>query len=229
MAEQKNTGLIAGIIGLTILIFGGLVWAVARAPSQTRLPGGGAGQPEEVSFNDQGSPAFGLEGAKVVAHLYSDFQCPACRFAEPAVKAAMEAYKDRVRFIWKDFPLEQIHPNARGASNAARCAQDQGKFWEYHDALYASQTDWEKMNNPSGKFTEIARVLGLNEGVFTTCLTNRVHNDLVSRDVSEGLANRVDRTPTFFVNNRRYFGMNPADWSRVLDQALAETSSSSTN
>jgi protein-disulfide isomerase len=223
MAEAKNTSLIAGIVAVTVLLFVGLAWLVARAPADPSVKN--AGQPENVSFNDANSPSIGAADAKVVVRLYSDFQCPACRYAEPAIKAAIDAYKDRVRFIWKDFPLETIHANARIAAEAGRCAVDQGKFWEYHDQLFAKQSEWSGLANPFAKLVEEATVVGMNSAPFSACLQARSHDDLVKRDVSEGFANDVDRTPTVFINDRRYFAMSSAEWKKNLDAALLAVSS----
>lgn len=222
MFQNKNTGFVVGIVAVSILLFVGLIWLVMRLPADPSSKN--AGQPEEVTFQDEGSAAVGAADAKVVVHLYSDFQCPACKFAEPMVREVMQSYQDRVRFVWKDFPLEQIHRNARMASNAARCAATQGKFWEYHDALYATQSEWENLPDPKAKFMEQGTSIGLDATSFAACLAARPHDALVMRDVSEGLRNKVDRTPTYFINNRRYFGMSAAEWRKQLDAALAEVS-----
>jgi protein-disulfide isomerase len=137
----------------------------------------------------------------------------------------MEQYKDRVKFIWKDFPLETIHPNARIASEAGRCAAVEGKFWEYHDQLFAKQTEWEGLSNPFAKLVEEAAQVGITSTSFSACLQTRGQTALVRRDISEGFANNVDRTPTIFINNRRYFAMTGAEWKKNLDAALAEASS----
>lgn len=220
MPESKNTGLILGIIAAAVLLFAGLVWLVMRVPADPSSRN--AGQPEQVTFNDEGSPSVGPSNAKVVVHLYSDFQCPACKFAEPPVKATMEAYKDRVRFVWKDFPLEQIHSNARAAAEAARCVADQSKFWEYHDRLYANQSDWDKLADPKTKLIEEAQAIGVEPTALTGCFQTRAHDNLIARDMAEGLSNNVDRTPTFFVNNRRFFAMSPEEWKSAIDAALKE-------
>jgi protein-disulfide isomerase len=220
MAQQKNTGLVVGIVAVTVVLFVGLAVLVSQLPADPSVKN--AGQPESVTFNDEGAQSIGPADAKVVVHLYSDFQCPACKFAEPAVKATMAAYKDRVRFVWKDFPLETIHRNARSAAEAARCAVDQGKFWEYHDELYAKQTEWESLSNPNEKLIQEAGAVGMNINTFSTCVQARTHTDLVKRDINEGFDNDVDRTPTVFINNRRYFAMNAAEWKKNLDAALQE-------
>ncbi len=223
MSESKNTSLIVGIIAVTVLLFAGLAWLLVRTPASPSVSR--AGQPENVTFSDENNPFVGPADAKVVVRLFSDFQCPACKFAEPAVKAAMEQYKDRVKFVWKDFPLETIHPNARLASEAGRCAAVEGKFWEYHDQLFAKQTEWEGLSNPFAKLVEEAAQVGITSPSFSACLQTRGQTALVRRDISEGFANDVDRTPTVFINNRRYFAMTSAEWKKNLDAALAEVAS----
>lgn len=223
MPPSKNTGLIAGIIAVAVLFFVGLVWLVMRVPADPSSRN--AGQPEQVTFNDEGAPSIGPNDAKVVVRLFSDFQCPACKFAEPPLKATIEAYKDRVRFLWKDFPLEQIHANARAGAEAARCAADQGKFWEYHDRLYAKQDNWSKLADPHAKLVDEGAAIGLNGDALSKCLQDRTHDNLIARDLAEGSVNKVDRTPTFFINNRRYFAMSEEEWKKALNAALKEAGS----
>ncbi len=210
-----------GIAVVAIILFGGLAAAVYFAPADRQT---GTPQDEQVSFDDARSPSLGAADARVTVHMYSDFQCPACRSAEVGVKAAMEKYADRVRFVWKDFPLSTLHRHARLAANAARCAEDQGKFWEYRTKLYDEQGIWSGQSNPSESFVQYASDLGLNRDVFATCLSSSAHDAKVAHDLNEGNTNRVDSTPTFFVQNRRYHGMSPANWSVALDEALATSS-----
>lgn len=219
--STDNKTLIAGIVAVTVLIFGGLASAIYFAPSDsvTTLD-------EQVTFNDVQSPSVGPVDAKVVVRMYSDFQCPACRSAEAGVKVAMDRYKDRVRFVWKDFPLMSIHRNARPAANAARCAEDQNMFWEYRTKLYDAQTSWEGVSNPKNLFTQYAGELSLNLETFGSCLDASANDGKVMSNVTEGNQNRVDSTPTVFINNRRYQGMTPTAWVSVLDQLLAEADAS---
>ncbi len=227
-STSSNRGLIIGIVVVTVLIFGGLVWAIMSAPSnapQNQVSGPEAG----LSFNDQNNPAIGSIDAKVVVRMFSDFQCPYCRDAEPAVKYAIGKYQDRVRFIWDDFPLLTVHPNARLAANAARCAEDQGKFWEYRDALYTSQADWSGSGQAEEKMVGYATRLGLDQNTFSSCLVGRKNDGKVMDDVNEGNRNHVDSTPTFFVNNRRYHFQTAAEWDQAIAQAFAEMNSTPTN
>ncbi len=223
MSDSKNTSLIVGIVAVTILLFGGLTWLLVKAPSSPSA--NNVGQPEDVRFSDENNPFVGPADAKVVVRFFSDFQCPACRYAEPAIKAAMEQYKDRVKFIWKDFPLETIHPNARLAAEAGRCAAVEGKFWEYHDQVFNKQSEWEALPNAFNKFVEYGSQVGITGPSFSNCVQSRAQTALVRRDINEGFANDVNRTPTVFINNRRYFAMTSAEWKKNLDAALAEVAS----
>lgn len=215
MPQDKK--LLFGTIGVAFLIFAGLVWALVSSS-----PGGGPGPVEQLSFDDSDDPAVGPEDAKVVVRFFSDLQCPACRSAEVGANYALNKYKDRVRFIWKDFPLQQIHPNARLAANAARCAEVQGKFWEYKDILYREQSSWGSERSPAESFKAYAGQLGLKADEFATCLDNRAFDSKVLSDVAEGNRNRVDRTPTTFINNSRKFGLSESDWDNLLTQALQQ-------
>ncbi len=219
----NNRGLIGGIVAISLLIFGGLAAAIYFAPSD---PGTGTIE-ENVTFDDSQAPSIGPTDAKVVVHMYSDFQCPACRTAEAPLQTAIQKYGDRVRFVWKDFPLITIHKNARTAANAARCADVQGAFWPYHSKLYDMQSTWEGLAHPQDSFVTYARELNLKEADFSTCLAVSSQDAKVMQNVDEGNRNRVESTPTFFINNRRYHGMSVEAWSRILDEALAKTSSTS--
>ena len=212
MAEPSNKGLLIGVAGAAVLIFGGLVWAILSAPPSTDLePTGGT-----ITFDDTNDPFIGPENATTVVHLYSDFQCPACRAAEAGVMYAIDKYKATIKFVWKDFPLASIHPIARLAANAGRCAQDQGKFWEMKDKLYMEQPTWSVGKNPSEDFKAYAGQLGLDVGVFRACLDDRTNDAKVMAAYQEGVRNNVDRTPTVFIGEERRFGMSPAEWDEAL-------------
>ena len=224
-STSSNRHLIVGIIGVTVLIFAGLVFAIIKAPSDT--PSGSVD--EKLSFQDQEDPAQGPKDANVVVRVFEDFQCPACRLAEGGFHYALEKYKDRVKFIWNDFPLTSIHPQARLGANAARCAEDQGKFWEYHDLLYAKQMEWVKESNPKSFFIDYATSLGINKETFTACVNVQAEDRKVLNDLEEGNRNNVNATPTVFINNHRYFAMTPAEWDVAIELAIKNAGSTSTN
>jgi len=210
-----------GIIGLGALMLIGLVWAVVFLPSESK---GSNGKTEaNVSFQDTDDPTFGPAGAKVVIRIFEDFECPACQLAAQGIDHVREAYGDRVRVVWNDFPLESSHPNARIAANAARCAEEQGKFWEYGDALYGTQDIWVTQSDPTDAFISYAKQLGLNDVEFAQCVVERRYDAKIASDIKEALANRVDATPTFFINNTRFAGALDADaWDKELKKALGE-------
>ena len=213
--SSSNTGLIAGIIVVTVALFAGLVYVLVKLPSDVSV-----NQAENVTFNDVADPSVGPTSTPVVVHMYEDFECPACQASNGPLEQAIAAYKDRVRFVWKDFPLESLHPTAHAAADAARCAQAQGKFWEYHDLLFRLR-DWIKATDKTGTFAAMAKnITGLDQAAFSACVAANAQDTKVTTTISEGFANKVDATPTFFVNNKRYFGMSFVDWEKILDEAL---------
>lgn len=218
-SSSSGTGLIVGIVVVTVALFAGLVFLLTSLPS---TPGGQGG--ENVSFSDINDPSIGSAASGVTVRMYEDFECPACAASHPILKQVIETYKDRVQFVWKDFPLETIHPAARPSANAARCAQVQGKFWEYQDQLFQSR-NWITASNKTDAFVALAKnIQDINEEQFRTCVQSKAQDGLVAATIREAFANNVSATPTFFVNNRRVFGMGVADWKQVLDGALAEAS-----
>ena len=218
MTEQSK--LITAISIATVLIFGGLIFAITHAPSDVVTPTG------KVTFNDARSIATGKLDSKVVVRMYSDFQCPACKAAEAAVRSTIQAYSDRVEFIWKDFPLLTVHANARNAANAARCANDQAKFWDFHNRLYDNQEVWAPLADPKARFVQLARDAGLNVDQFTSCYDSRKFDDQIMSEENEGLANGVDSTPTFYINNAPVQVRSEDQWRQALDAALADAAKS---
>lgn len=207
-----------GSVGLGALIIVGLVFAIMSGPGA----GGPTGRVEQgLSFNDDNDPGFGPGESKFKVRIFSDFQCPACKSAESAVNAAKLKFGDRVRFVWNDFPLVSIHPNARPAALAARCAEDQGKFWEYHDKLFAGQEEWAGQGAPTPVFQRYAKDIGLDEAKFSSCVVNQQFLRKIQDDEAEGKANRVEGTPTFFVGNKRFVGvLDEKTWEAELDALL---------
>jgi protein-disulfide isomerase len=161
-------------------------------------------------------PARGPADAPVTIVEFSDYQCPFCRRVEPTVKQVLERYGDRVRFVYRHFPLDRIHPQARGAAEAAACADDQERFWEFHDRLFAdgSQLDAKSLESYAGE-------LGLDVPRFQKCVAEGRFRDLVERDAAEGRRAGVSGTPAFFINGVKLSGAQPLDqFVEVIDQEL---------
>ena len=148
---------------------------------------------------------FGKADSKVVFVEYGDFQCPSCGSAYAQVKAATEQYQDKVAFIFRNFPLTTIHPNARVASAAAEAAGLQGKYWEMHNLLYETQTAWETLTGDqrTTQFMSYAGELSLNETKFKIDLASALVNKKISFDQALGKKIGVDATPTFYLNGTK--------------------------
>lgn len=151
----------------------------------------------KVTYDNVNSPrpVEGNASAKVVVQEYSDFQCPACGATYPFVKQLVAKYARDIRFEFKHFPLTKIHINAYNAALASECANDQQKFWPYHDKLFENQT---KLGTSDLK--QYASDLSLDTTKFNACLDTRAEKSIVDADVSEGTTKQVPGTPTFFVN-----------------------------
>jgi protein-disulfide isomerase len=150
------------------------------------------------------SRLLGNPDAPVTIVEFSDFQCPYCRTVEPTIKEVLDRYKDKVRFSYRDFPLKRIHPQAEQAAEASRCAGEQGKFWEYHDLLYANQAKLDQAG-----LTEHARTVGLDVDRFSTCLVSGKFKALIESDFQAGIRAGVSGTPAFYVNGMFLSGAQP--------------------
>jgi protein-disulfide isomerase len=143
------------------------------------------------------SPILGKADAPVTVIEFSDYQCPFCqRFASSTLLALKTDYIDtgKVRYVFRDFPLDSIHPQARKAAEAAHCAGDEGKYWEMHDALFKNQRNLH-VDNLKG----FARDLGLNSDTFNSCLEKGKYAEAVSEHMAAGSAVGVTGTPSFFI------------------------------
>ena len=154
----------------------------------------------------QGVPV-GSADAPVKLLVFSDYMCPACKhwasFVEPAIKSSY-VESGQVQIVYYDFPLSPGHRHSFLAARAARCAGDQNKFWEYHDALFGAQQDWSyDQGAPTGKFIQYAEDAGLAEPQFTQCLESDQHAELVSANKMLGEQLGVRGTPTVFLNGRQ--------------------------
>jgi protein-disulfide isomerase len=169
----------------------------------------------EVPVSDT-DPSIGDAKAPVTLIEFSDFQCPFCLQVAPTLKKIRAAYGDKVRIVWKDFPLTQIHPEAFKAGEAGHCAAEQGKFWEYHDRLFVNQ----RALRPEDLKTYAAGV-GLDTARFNACLDTSKHAEVVRNGVAEGTRLGVNSTPTVFVNGRRVAGAQPYEtFAAVIDEEL---------
>ena len=162
------------------------------------------------------APSLGPADAPVTIVEFSDYQCPYCRRAQPALDQLLSQYGDKVRFVHRDFPLDG-HPRAVPSARAARCAGEQGRFWEYHRDLLSAPGDLGDQDLSA----RAARV-GLDAGRFSSCLSSDRHEDVVRQGLQDGARSNVSATPTLFINGRMVMGARPFDQlQEVVDAELA--------
>jgi len=164
----------------------------------------------------EGAPSLGPQTAPVTIAEFSDFQCEYCAVVEPTLTQIREVYKDEVRIIWKNLPLTSMHKNAMGAALASEAAYNQGKFWEFHDKLFANQ---DKLDLESLK--QYAGDLGLNTSKFEIDLQSSEVKKRVDEDMSEASSLDVTGTPTFFVNGHLLVGAQPlSNFTKIINAEL---------
>jgi protein-disulfide isomerase len=151
-------------------------------------------QPLALSATDH---VLGSSHAKVTIVEYGDFECPNCKQAAPVVKLLLAQFGDRVRFAFRNFPLEDVHPHALNAAEAAECAGAQGKFWPMHDLLFEHQ---DHLKLP--QLRRYAEQLELDLVRFDAEMKDTVYLQRVREHIEGGLSNGVRGTPTFFVNGK---------------------------
>lgn len=161
-------------------------------------------------------PAKGPASAPVTIVEFSDFECPFCSRVNPTLAQVQETYGDKVRIVFRQFPLD-MHPNARKAAEASLCAQDQGKFWEMHDAMFADQRN---LGVPALKAKAVE--LGLAGDEFAQCLDSGEYADEVQADLQAGVEAGVSGTPAMFINGIPLSGAVPFEnVAEVIDAELA--------
>ena len=158
-------------------------------------------QPYRLTFNNEGSPSLGTRGAPVEVVEFSDFQCPFCQRFAPTLKQLAQNFGSNVYIVYRQFPIASIHPQAVKASEASLCAEEQGKFWEYHDLLFVEQT---RLMVPDLKAK--ARRVGMDGTRFDSCLDTGKYAEQVQRDLAEGERAGVTGTPAVFVNGTHVRG-----------------------
>ena len=184
----------------------------------------------QVSLDDD--PVKGNPNAPVTVVEFSDFQCPFCsRFFQQTLPLIEKNYIDtgKIKFVYKDLPLDSLHPNARAAHIAAECADEQGKFWEYHDVLFEKQSQWSSLASSEleNTFTEFATDMGLQAASFESCMQSPNIADEVNKDTLEAASYGATGTPTFFIGNEKdgfikLVGAQPyAVFQRVIDNQLS--------
>lgn len=165
-------------------------------------------------------PSLGRADAPVTIVEFADFGCPYSRESSFVVRELAAKYPESVRFVYRDFPIAELHPIAQKAAEAAQCAQDQGMFWEYHDKLYQNQNDVSE-----DRLVEFATELNMNTFQFESCLSSGRYVDEVIADYQAGVEAGVRGTPTFFINGNRIAGAIPKEILDALIQSIVSRES----
>ncbi len=162
-------------------------------------------------------PKRGAAAAPVTIVEFSDFQCPFCKNALPTIKQVRDKYGDKVQWMFKDFPLNEIHPQAQAAAEAAHCAEEQGKFWEYHDALFGIAPSFS-----TDAFMTLATTVGVKDPTaFQACIDSHKYKARVDESTALGQTVGVDGTPMFFINGIALSGAAPLpEFEKIIDGEL---------
>lgn len=189
------------LIWLGVLaVFGLIIFGLVKLNGDGKNSGPSLTISTEVLASDH---VKGIPDAKVTLVEYADFQCPACGYFEPILKQAVSEFGDQLRFVYRHFPLIQIHKNASLAAQASEAAEKQGKFWEMHDLLYKNQTNWSISTNVEEVFVDYAKTLGLDSVKFLADLNSKEVKDEVSAAYDEATRLGLPGTPTIFINGKK--------------------------
>jgi protein-disulfide isomerase len=167
---------------------------------------------EDWLNDSQDDPFMGPENASIIVMEFSDFQCPFCKASFPAIREIISRYP-RVKYIYRDWPVDELHPEARKAAEAAACAHEQEFFWPYHDRLFQNQH-----NLTDEALVNYAKQTGLDVDVFSACLKEGTFAAEVEQDRQIGIGLGVRGTPTWFINGEKIEGVIPqGGWDELFN------------
>jgi protein-disulfide isomerase len=214
--------LAAVIAGIALMSRSNNANTAAQQTPQNTLPANTTAPPRTPLPGAPNPHARGGEHAAVMLEEFSDFQCPACGGLDPGLRRISKDYGERVRWVFRNFPLS-MHKYAFIAARAAEAAGAQGKFWEMHDAIYDHQDDWVNAPEPRDLFATYATQLGLDVQKFKADLDRQDLADRIKADYERGVSLNVRGTPTIYLDGRELMpGKLPteADIRREIDAAL---------
>lgn len=217
-SENSVSFLTLSILAVQVILLILLTSKVTRLEQAFIALTGGGAPPAPVIVErvpDERGQVKGPDDAKVTIVEFSDFECPYCANAVPVIKEILARYPSQVRFVYRHFPLQDIHSSAFQAAEAAECAAEQGKFWEMHDKLFANQTVFGMEN-----LRQYAAEISLDLAQFSACRESGRARAAIEQDLADGQRYGVNGTPTFFVNNTMLFGVSELE--EAVQQALAK-------
>jgi protein-disulfide isomerase len=207
-----------GVIVIVILIFAG-IFALSGKTSTN------SGKAGTVTQHVEGQ---GQAGVTLVE--YGDYQCPFCGQYFPIVKQVQQEFNQQIFFQFRNFPLVSLHQNAFAAARAAEAAALQGKFWEMHDALYETQSQWSGAGDAVPYFNQLATQLGLNPTQFKADYASGKVNNLINADTAEGTKLNVQGTPTFFLDGKQIqVGQGVSAFEKLINAEIAKKAGKSSS
>lgn len=217
--SQRLTRIFWWGLGITAVVaFVLLFIKTASAPPAAKIP------PPAVTQSDwTKGAAEGSASATLIE--YSDFQCPACKVYQPLLGQVLSAFPEKLRFVYRHFPLRTTHKNAQHAAQAAEAAGKQGKFWQMHDMLFDKQDSWSKLPSVKDTFIEYAGVLELDKDKFRSDIDLAEIAQKIDTDLSGGEASGVDATPTFYLNGQKVENIKGLeDFKKRVEEAINQSS-----
>ncbi len=212
---MNDAKVIVGIGVLTVLVVAGIVVFGSRSD----VPKIEAKAVESPELARSDSLSIGPADAKATLVEFGDFQCPACASANPGLKQLVADYGDKIRFVFRHYPLA-MHANAQLAARAAEAADKQQQFWAMNALLYERQNEWAFQLKPEGTFVKFAKELGLDEHAFKQDLTNPALAERIAQDMGDGDALGVDATPTLYLNGEKLGSPSVESLRAQIDQVL---------
>lgn len=215
---KTETKVLSGILIFSAVLLIGAVVLLGRGNSRV---------PEQINDQTQYDIDYstgeksGSDSAKVKLVEFSDFQCPACKAFDPAIKQILAENKDNIQFIYKYFPLP-MHLNAKPSANFAIYAATEGKFWEIHDKLFETQDEWANLPDPKNYFLQMGKEAGLDETKIKEALDNNTYYDVMNKTFEEGQRLAVNSTPTLFINGKKANFQTFEELRQMIQQALTQ-------
>lgn len=212
---KGETKLFLGIIIGTVVIVGVGVAMLSRSSVPQKA------DPSVLIRAD--SNKISTASATVILVEFSDFQCPACGAYYPIVSQVVKDFKDSMTFVYRNFPLTDLHPNAAIAAQAAEAAGIQGKYWEMHDLLFTRQSDWSASTSVRDIFAGYAHTLGLDAEQFKKDIDSDAIKNRVTQDINDGKTLGISGTPTFYLNGIKINNpATPADFEDAVRKASVQ-------
>ncbi len=209
---RSETKILGGVLIFSLVLIMGAVFLLNQGGSSKEVKG-----EKTFAIDYSKGQKIGSDSAKVKLVEFSDFQCPACKAAEPEVKQVLAKYKNDLQFIYRHFPLPQ-HKNGRAAATLAEAAGEKNKFWEMHEKLFNNQEGWSVLPDPTSYFLDLAGSIDLDKDQVKKALENKPYEGKINEDVAEGQVLGVNSTPTFFVNGKKLKLQSFSD----LDTAISD-------